>query len=248
VADANPFAEIIDGHKLGVFVTDHDYTVVFANPAVCEFLGKSMDSIAGRPCHEVVRFRTSSGQLFCGPFCRVRRRLREGKTESKHLLTHRGRSGEENRFRVLTGALTPWGKKETVLMHLITRADSTGVAFDERAPQALERSVAVEHPNPAPGGSPAESPADEASRLVGAGGSVDLNLLTRREVEVLRLLAVGSGTKSIAEELFISPITVRHHIQSIMSKLDVHRRIEAVLIWLRSRERAIREPLRSPDR
>jgi DNA-binding NarL/FixJ family response regulator len=51
--------------------------------------------------------------------------------------------------------------------------------------------------------------------------------LTRREREVLRLLADGSGTAAIAKALVISPQTARTHIQNIMGKLGFHSRLEA---------------------
>lgn len=54
--------------------------------------------------------------------------------------------------------------------------------------------------------------------------------LTERETEVLRLLADGTSTKQIAEELFLSPKTVRNHIQNLLGKLDAHSRISAVAI------------------
>jgi len=52
--------------------------------------------------------------------------------------------------------------------------------------------------------------------------------LTRRETEILRLLATGSTTAAIAETLFISSTTARNHIQNIMKKLSAHTRLEAV--------------------
>lgn len=56
--------------------------------------------------------------------------------------------------------------------------------------------------------------------------------LTPREGEILRLLADGLGTAQIAQRLFISPTTVRNHVQNVLRKLDVHSRIEAVA-WAR---------------
>jgi DNA-binding NarL/FixJ family response regulator len=51
--------------------------------------------------------------------------------------------------------------------------------------------------------------------------------LTRREKEVLALLARGADNEMIASTLFISPQTARTHVQNLMSKLDVHSRLEA---------------------
>jgi DNA-binding NarL/FixJ family response regulator len=52
--------------------------------------------------------------------------------------------------------------------------------------------------------------------------------LTRRELEVLSLLAEGRRQSAIAERLVISPKTVAGHIERILRKLGVHSRAEAV--------------------
>jgi DNA-binding NarL/FixJ family response regulator len=51
--------------------------------------------------------------------------------------------------------------------------------------------------------------------------------LTRREVEVLLLLADGLRNAEIAERLYLAPKTVRHHVSSIFGKLGVETRIDA---------------------
>jgi PAS domain S-box-containing protein len=52
--------------------------------------------------------------------------------------------------------------------------------------------------------------------------------LTRRELEILRLVATGANTKATAERLQLSPATIRNHMQNIMGKLGVHSRLQAV--------------------
>lgn len=54
--------------------------------------------------------------------------------------------------------------------------------------------------------------------------------LTRREREVLRLLASGRAQPEIAEQLVISSSTVASHIEHILGKLEVHSRAEAVAV------------------
>lgn len=54
--------------------------------------------------------------------------------------------------------------------------------------------------------------------------------LTEREVEILLLLADGKDNQAIADALFISPNTVRTHLQNIFSKMGVHSKLEAVTL------------------
>lgn len=67
---------------------------------------------------------------------------------------------------------------------------------------------------------------DDGSELLAAQ-------LTAREREVLGLMAEGLGGTEIARKLSISTNTVRTHIQSILTKLQVHSRLEAVAFALR---------------
>ena len=54
--------------------------------------------------------------------------------------------------------------------------------------------------------------------------------LTKRELEVMELLAAGRTQAEIASSLFISPKTVASHLQRILAKLGVHSRTQAVAV------------------
>jgi DNA-binding NarL/FixJ family response regulator len=59
--------------------------------------------------------------------------------------------------------------------------------------------------------------------------------LTRREREILLLLADGADNDRIAQTLVISPQTVRTHTQNLLRKLGLHSRVEAAAFVLRNR-------------
>ncbi len=54
-------------------------------------------------------------------------------------------------------------------------------------------------------------------------------VVTKREVEVLQLIAAGCSTPEVAEKLYISQKTVKNHLASIYQKLDARDRTQAVL-------------------
>jgi two-component system response regulator DegU len=54
-------------------------------------------------------------------------------------------------------------------------------------------------------------------------------IVTKREIEVLQLIADGCSTPEVAEQLYISQKTVKNHLASIYQKLDARDRTQAVL-------------------
>lgn len=67
-----------------------------------------------------------------------------------------------------------------------------------------------------------------APELVDMTYSQQQNPLTRREKEVIELVAAGKNTKEISSKLSITPGTVRNYISVILDKLEVSNRIEAI--------------------
>ena len=59
-------------------------------------------------------------------------------------------------------------------------------------------------------------------------------VLTRREVEVLQLLAEGNSNRQIGEKLFISEKTVKNHVSSILQKMDCQDRTQAVITAIKN--------------
>ncbi|MFS0783698.1 response regulator transcription factor [Bacillus sp. 1P06AnD] len=61
-----------------------------------------------------------------------------------------------------------------------------------------------------------------------------LHLLTRRECEVLQLLADGQSNRVIGETLFISEKTVKNHVSNILQKMAVNDRTQAVVLAIKN--------------
>jgi DNA-binding NarL/FixJ family response regulator len=68
--------------------------------------------------------------------------------------------------------------------------------------------------------------------------------LTTREWEIIELLSAGASTHTIAERLKVSPTTVYSHVKSVLRKLGVHTRRDAILAAERLRKEEVSGPLR----
>lgn len=110
------------------------------------------------------------------------------------------------------------------------RAGAAGCLTKERALGEIEDAVRAAHEG---------RPLISADRLRAVLTSLETQarpatetgeLLTEREVEILLLLADGKDSQAIADGLFISPNTVRTHLQNIFSKMGVHSKLEAVTL------------------
>lgn len=75
----------------------------------------------------------------------------------------------------------------------------------------------------------AASMLEEVRRLEQPATNDEDRIVTKREEEVLQLIANGFSTTEVAEKLFISQKTVKNHLASIYQKLDARDRTQAVL-------------------
>lgn len=200
----------------GLFAVTVDQRIVHWSPEAEQLLGRAPQETLGRACHDVVAGQDSFYFRFCRRDCPVVRNARRGRaTESYDLLVRDG-EGVDRWINVTILVLPGARRSEPVVVHLIR--DVTGQRdLEERAhrlvstlKEALTGSVESEP-------SPAERHA------------VPLPHLTKREREVLRLIACGLTTSQIAESLGVSRVTARNHITNVQHKVGAKNRLQLVL-------------------
>ncbi|MBI2359758.1 MAG: PAS domain S-box protein [Deltaproteobacteria bacterium] len=198
----------------GVIAVEGDQRILLWNRAAEKLLGVSAKEALGRYCYELMHGRNELGALLCRQACRTMALAKKGKPiPSTDMLT-----------------LTKAGRQLWLnVSHFVTRSTSNRVALIhifrdislQKAMEHLIRQLST-------------TLAGLGSQVSAGGRAPDPEAgLTPREQQVLKLLAGGVSTLSMAERLHISRSTVRNHIQHILSKLGTHSRLEAVALGVR---------------
>ncbi|MDN3293086.1 response regulator transcription factor [Streptomyces ficellus] len=143
--------------------------------------------------------------------------VREGRPEVRTVVLAEKDDARRAALALQAGA-SGWVAKDCSLQRLLTVI--RGVLRDEtHLPPALLTGVLREL-------TAARKHRTESERLVES--------LTPREREVLRCMVAGLGRKAVAERLFLSPHTVRTHMQNVLGKLGVHSTLAAVALARRA--------------
>jgi PAS domain S-box-containing protein len=198
--------------SLGVpaWVTDASGCISYLNARAEAFFGHSLDDWRGRPCYAVVAGR-SHGATFCCPRCRARV-LADARREIEPVRMEISvKDGVRVEVCVVVVAVdTREGRQ---LVHMVV---------DDEREQRMRRYLE----------SVMGRTLDAAEDGVRPSRGVTTDELTRREREILAMLATDSNLHEIAVALSVSHVTVRNHVQHILAKLGVHSTLEAVAVWL----------------
>ena len=205
-------AELLDvlGRTTDAMIAiDGDFRIIAWNDAATELLGYESAEALGRPCYEVLCWKDRCGDAVCDGFCPAASPGEPDEViKTAEVL---GRSAAGKTLWLSASTIVPPAalRDQCRLVHLVRE-----VAL----PPELERVIVERLDGWRPGT---------------AEGDGRLDVLTPRERDVLALLTEGLDGAAIAERLFLSPATVRNHIQHILGKLEVHSRVEAVALALR---------------
>lgn len=203
-----------------VYVVNEAQRIVCWNAGARRLLGHSEAEVLNQPCYQVIGGMVS-GKCWCHAGCAVQQSAKHGALLQTFDMQAIARDGREVSLGVSAFTLERKGKRYTV--HLLqdrTREEHTKEAL-ENFLDALH-SYGVTDGDARGTGNPtlqSHNPVSDRSRVA---------QLTRREIEVLELLAEGLSTKDVARSLGVSLFTVRSHIESILLKTGVHTQAQAV--------------------
>jgi DNA-binding CsgD family transcriptional regulator len=196
-----------------VFAFDANDLVILWNKGCERLLGRPAYEVLGRHCYDIMCGRDAFGNMYCCPSCpiTIQARTRKDQPVQRFELDVNAGGNRRKKVSITTFALPAVRSGPATLVHVL-REPGAGASQLE-----TDLAAAVEPP--------AESrPAPRAATP-----------LTKRELEILRLMARGTPTSVIADQMFIAPVTVRNHIARILQKLDVHSKLAAVAFAYRNR-------------
>ena len=211
---ANPGSNVVPTwvRSMGVatWVSDADGLVIYMNQRAERLLGKEPGAAVGRPCHEMIKGHNPDGGIRCQHNCEITRMVRVGEEVEPYTLRINSDEGEERWLQLL----------------VIPYADSRGSDRIAHCAFRIDRSHII------------QSYLDRVAARTPVNADRRFNLdesgLSKREREVLELLAEDQNLYEIAEKLNVSYYTVRNHVQHILVKMGVHSTLEAVALFLLS--------------
>jgi PAS domain S-box-containing protein len=203
----------------GAWIIDSRGTVVYWNRAAERLLGYRAEEVLGRLCHEVICGQTLSGLPLCRPSCPIAARLGHGEAVRNVDLQARTKAGKRIWLNVSSIPVPTRMPGQFWHAHLCR-----DISKQAKVRQLVDELHLTLSNSPSPQGIEAADPPPPLAPSLS---------LSEREREVLRLLASGRRTRDIADQLCISPATVRNHIQHILEKLGAHTRLEALAVAYR---------------
>jgi PAS domain S-box-containing protein len=193
----------------GAFAIGADGCIVLWNRSAERVLGYTARDVLGRTCCEVFAGYDGDGNRLCYQGCHVMSLVRMDEAVQSFDMRTRTKAGRPIWINV--SLLRMNGERAAPLtIHLF------------RDVTATKELLALVHERLAP-------------RPTAGPGEPDATALSRRELEVLRLMTEGLDTSATAERLHVSRATVRNHVQNIFGKLGVHSRLEAVAFAAKQR-------------
>ena len=207
---------LLQSASFGVFAVSLDQRILFWNRAAERILGHSSQEVVGRRCYEVMGG-AGSGSLTpeCAAGCSSMRYVRAGLIPPSTQVRMLCSSGERKWMPVTTAVISGVLKGAPLLVYLFEEGGEV------EGPATAHVSIRDAHER---GNAGVTADHGEVHQAPGVTST-----LSQRELEVLRLMALGWDTPRIAARLAISRHTVRNHIRNLRNKLGASTKLDAVL-------------------
>jgi DNA-binding CsgD family transcriptional regulator len=203
----------------GAVVISEEQRIIFWNKAAEEILGYLGDDITHSFCYQIMHGQNKTAWKICRDNCEIAKAALNSKPVPNfdmHVL-----SGHAGKQWLNVSTFTYRGgnnRDKKVIVHL----------FRVLKNQVVEEKVLNQIANLVNRYKNIPNETSNGNKMM------TLTALSKREREVLSLMAKSYGTNEIGETLSISNNTVRNHVQRIFQKLQVHSRLEAVIFAIKN--------------
>ena len=208
---------IVENAERAAIAVDPHNQIVNWNAAAVELVGFSAGEVLGRNLQQVIQARDVHGNRLSSDHSALHEMVRIGDTPKSFEIAIITATGKMIRVAVTVVVVLGPEPTDYHLIYLMTQ-----VHRRRRADEAIDRLLAQTN---IPG---VTVPGTSAPSGAAQRGTTQQPHLTRRQLQVLLLLAEGKRSREVAEEMCISVHTVRTHIQGILRTLGAANRLEAV--------------------
>jgi PAS domain S-box-containing protein len=199
-SDGIPWRRGLAAAADGVFAIMSDGRITLWNPAAERITGYTAGEVLGRRCCDVFASRDSDRELSSSRTCRLCALIKTGEPIETVDLQAKTKGGRQI-----------WLNMSTLVLSVTNRRDYRVIRMFRDVTAVKDMLMLIR------------------DRLTGTPSTKDpLGRLTRRETEVLRLMASGATNRMLAARLHVSPATVRNHTHNIFEKLGVPNRVAAI--------------------
>ena len=199
--------ELLNYAPYGAYAVNLSQIIWYWNPAAERITGHKAQDVIGLRCNEIVQMRFTDGgtpvRQKGHPFLQL---VKEKRIPSVYEASILHAAGDRKLVTILPMIISAIRTSETVLLYLFHEKED-GTKAEQIVETAEESRIA-----------PHQTFWESTERL------------TKREVELLKLTALGMAPREIAEELQISYHTVRNHTAAIRGKLRARNRLNMVRI------------------
>ncbi len=204
--------KLVDGTADPAYVLDRNGHVVAWNQAAADTFGIRESEAIGLHCSDLLH-----GIDECGKHCSHDCAIQKHAIKHEPLKSYDIQLNANGKLRWFSMVLTAIGDERTDSVYTVHIAKPIDV--QKRFELVLRDFILNETGLPA---------ANVSEVLTSERSPTGFTELTKRETEVLKLLAKGQSSATIADALFISRTTVNNHVQHILKKLNAGSRLEAV--------------------
>lgn len=203
---------LVEGTADPAFALDSNGLIVAWNKSAKELFGLTKEKAIGMSCKNVIQGVDECG-MSCTENCTIQQRARNHQPLKNYDIRVNA-NGKRQWCNVSVIIVNELNSKNPYTIHIVRPSDI------QKRFELLVRDFVVNETS-----LPTVNVSEILSTKSSPSSAADL---TKREIEILKLLAKGEKTSNIAEKLFISKTTANNHIQHIMKKLAAHSRLEAI--------------------